>query len=126
MNKENTSKLWKLYRKLAIIYGIRGTRYFTLATIQSYNQKEITVVEVENEYRKTIPELYQVKIEQTITPILFKDEAINKVKKQNIEFGKRIYIFIPFIVSKDSHQKDMRKYSNIIEDSIRGYLQSKV
>ena len=57
---------------------------------------------------KLYPELYQVKIKQTITPIRFKDEAINKVKKQNIEFGKRAYIFIPFIVSKDSHQKGLK------------------
>ena len=57
---------------------------------------------------KLYPELYQVKIKQTITSIRFKDEAINKVKKQNIEFGKRAYIFIPFIVSKDSHQKGLK------------------
>ena len=51
--------------------------------------------------------LGQVDIKQT-RPIRFKDEAINKIKKQNIDFGKRSYIFIPFIVSKDSHLKGLK------------------
>ena len=56
---------------------------------------------------KLVPELEQVKIKQT-SPIRFRDEAINKIRKQNINFGKRSYIFIPFIVSKDSHQKGLK------------------
>ena len=52
--------------------------------------------------------LSQVKIEQTILKIRFKDEAINKIQKKNIHFGKRSFIFIPFIVSKDSHQKGLK------------------
>ena len=58
--------------------------------------------------KKLYQELDQVKIKQTITPIRFKDEAINKIKKDNFIFGKRSYIFIPFIVSKDSHQKGLK------------------
>ena len=59
-------------------------------------------------------ELDQVKIKQTSTknenlePIRFRDDAINKIKKGNINFGKRSYIFVPFIVSKDSHQKGLK------------------
>ena len=34
-------------------------------------------------------ELDQAKIKQTIIPIRFKDEAINKVKKTQIAFAKR-------------------------------------
>ena len=52
--------------------------------------------------------LDQVDIKQTRTPtqpIRFKDEAINKVRKENYVFGKKTNKFIPFIVSKDSHQK---------------------
>ena len=51
--------------------------------------------------------LDQVDIKQT-RPIRFKDDAINKIKKQNIDFGKRSYVFFPFIVSKDSHQKGLK------------------
>ncbi len=57
---------------------------------------------------KLYQKLEQVEIKQTIAPIRFKDEAINKIKKQNIEFRKRSFIFIPFIVSKDSHQKGLK------------------
>mgnify|MGYP003119098082 FL=1 len=57
---------------------------------------------------KLYQKLDQVKIEQTISPIRFKDEAINKVRKEHINFGKRSFIFIPFIVSKDSHQKGLK------------------
>ncbi len=53
--------------------------------------------------------LGQVKIKQTM-PIRFKDEAINKIKKQNIDFGKRFYVFFSFIVSKDSHQKGLKRH----------------
>ena len=51
--------------------------------------------------------LGQVDIKQT-RPIRFKDEAINKLKNKNIDFGKRSYVFIPFIVSKDSHLKGLK------------------
>ena len=57
---------------------------------------------------KLYQELDQVEIKQTISPIRFKDEAINKIQRKNINFGKRSYIFIPFIVSKDSHQKGLK------------------
>ena len=55
--------------------------------------------------------LEQVEIKQTrseIEPIRFKDEAINKVRKENYVFGKRLNLFIPFIVSKDSHQRGLK------------------
>ena len=55
--------------------------------------------------------LEEAKIKQTrrkIDPIRFKDEAINKVKKENYVFGKLKELFIPFIVSKDSHQKGLK------------------
>ena len=57
---------------------------------------------------KLYSQLDQVEIKQTITPIRFRDDTINKIKKQNINFGKRSYVFIPFIVSKDSHQKGLK------------------
>ena len=56
---------------------------------------------------KLCHELGQAKIKQT-SPIRFKDEVINKIKKQNIEFGKRSYVIFPFIVSKDSHLKGLK------------------
>ena len=58
--------------------------------------------------------LDQVEIKQTrsetdkLDPIRFKDEAINKIRKQNIVWGKRSELFIPFIVSKDSHQRGLK------------------
>ena len=55
--------------------------------------------------------LDQVEIKQTRTPtqpIRFKDEVINKVRKENYVFGKMPNKFIPFIVSKDSHQKGLK------------------
>ena len=51
--------------------------------------------------------LDQVEIKQT-SPIRFKDDAINKIRKQNIVWNKRTDIFIPFKVSKDSHQKGLK------------------
>ena len=57
--------------------------------------------------QKLDQKLDQVKIEQT-RPIRFKDEAINKIKKQNIVWDKKTELFIPFIVSKDSHQKGLK------------------
>ena len=52
--------------------------------------------------------LEKVEIKQTrdkVDPIRFRDEAINKVKKENYNFGKKRFKYIPFKVSKDSHQK---------------------
>lgn len=60
---------------------------------------------------KLYQKLDQVEMKQTISPIRFKDEAINKVQRKNINFEKRSYIFIPFIVSKDSHQKGIKAAS---------------
>ncbi len=54
--------------------------------------------------------LEKVGIKQTrdkVEPIRFRDEAINKVKKENYNFGKKRFKYIPFKVSKDSHQKGM-------------------
>jgi len=55
-------------------------------------------------------QLETVEIEQTrdkVEPIRFRDEAINKVKKENYNFGKKRFKYIPFKVSKDSHQKGL-------------------
>ena len=55
--------------------------------------------------------LDQVEIKQTRTqtkPIRFKEDAINKVRKENYVFGKKPNKFISFIVSKDSHQKGLK------------------
>ncbi|MBC8303548.1 MAG: site-specific integrase [Pelagibacterales bacterium] len=65
--------------------------------------------------------LEQGEIKQTRTPlgpIRFKDEAINKINKRNIIFGKKPHLFIPFIVSKDSHQKGLklRVYKGAVGD----------
>ena len=57
--------------------------------------------------QKLVRELDQIEIKQT-SPIRFKDDAINKVRKQNIVWNKRTDIFIPFKVSKDSHQKGLK------------------
>jgi len=54
--------------------------------------------------------LDKVKIKQTRhkpNPIRLRDDAINKVKKSNIEFGPKAFKDIPFIVSKDTHQKGL-------------------
>jgi len=40
-----------------------------------------------------------------IEPIRFKQDAVNKVRKENYGFGKKKFLYIPFDVSKDSHQK---------------------
>ena len=61
--------------------------------------------------KKLEHKLDQVEIKQTrakIKSIRFKDEAINKVKKENYVFGNRGNLFIPFDVSKDSHQKGLK------------------
>ena len=55
--------------------------------------------------------LEQAEINQTRSrpdPIRFKDEAINKVRKENYVFGKKTNLFIPFQVSKDTHQKGLK------------------
>ena len=56
---------------------------------------------------KLVPKLEQVKIKQT-SPIRFRDETINKIRKEQFNFGKKRDLFIPFIVSKDSHQKGLK------------------
>ena len=56
---------------------------------------------------KLVPKLEQVKIKQT-SPIRFRDETINKIRKEQFKFGKKRDLFIPFIVSKDSHQKGLK------------------
>ena len=71
--------------------------------------------------QKLDPELEQVEIKQTSTtikPIRFRDEVINKIKKDNFIFGKKRDFFIPFIVSKDSHQKGLklRVYKGSVKD----------
>ena len=56
-------------------------------------------------------QLETVEIKQTrdkVEPIRFRDETINKVRKENYVFGKKPTKFIPFIVSKDSHQKGLK------------------
>ena len=60
--------------------------------------------------KKLETQLETVEIKQTrdqIEPIRFRDEAINKVKKDNYNFGKKRFKYIPFKVSKDSHQKGL-------------------
>lgn len=54
--------------------------------------------------------LEKAEIKQTrdkVEPIRFKDDAINKVKKENYNFGKKRFKYIPFKVSKDTHQKGL-------------------
>jgi len=60
--------------------------------------------------KKLETRLERVEIKQTrdkVEPIRFRDEAINKVKKENYKFGEKRFKYIPFIVSKDSHQKGL-------------------
>jgi len=40
-------------------------------------------------------------------PIRFRDDSINKIRKENYEFGNKRYKYIPFQVSKDTHQKGL-------------------
>jgi hypothetical protein len=59
---------------------------------------------------KLEPQLETVEIKQTrdkVKPIRFRDDAINKVRKENYSFGKKRFKYIPFIVSKDTHQKGL-------------------
>ena len=53
-------------------------------------------------------QLEKVEIKQTrdkVESIRFRDDAINKVRKDNYNFGKKRSKYIPFKVSKDTHQK---------------------
>ncbi len=51
----------------------------------------------------------QTDIKQTRPePIRFREDIINKIRKQNIHFGKRTDVFILFVVSKDSHQRGLK------------------
>ena len=43
-----------------------------------------------------------------IEPIRFKQEIVNRVKKSDYAFGNKKHLFIPFKVSKDSHQKGLK------------------
>jgi len=57
-------------------------------------------------------QLETVEIKQTrgkVKPIRFRDDAINKIRKDNYNLGKKRFKFIPFKVSKDSHQKVMKR-----------------
>jgi len=61
--------------------------------------------------QKLVTELDQIEIKQTrhkIKAIRFKDDAINKVKKENYKFGTKRYLYIPFITSKDSHLRGLK------------------
>mgnify|MGYP000040970317 CR=1 FL=1 len=56
-------------------------------------------------------ELGKADIKQTrpkLEAIRFRDDAINKIKKENYEFGNKRHLYIPFKVSKDSHQKGLK------------------
>jgi hypothetical protein len=60
---------------------------------------------------KLVPGLAPLEIEQTslkFEPIRFREEDVNKVKKEKYTFGKNRCIFLPFKVSKDTHQKGLR------------------
>ena len=55
--------------------------------------------------------LEQVEIKQTRTKpssIRFNNGAINKIKSSQYIFGKNNFLFIPFNVSKDSHQRGLK------------------
>ena len=56
-------------------------------------------------------ELGKANIKQTwpkLEVIRFRDDAINKVRKENYEFGKKRHLYIPFEVSKNSHHKGLK------------------
>ena len=56
-------------------------------------------------------ELDQGVIKQTrhkIKPIRFRNDTINKVKKEHYEFGNKRYLFIPFSVDKDTHLRGLK------------------
>ena len=61
--------------------------------------------------QKLEPKLDQVEIKQTRTkldPISFKNGAINKINSSQYYFGNKNFLFIPFKVSKDSHQRGLK------------------
>ena len=43
-----------------------------------------------------------------IKPIRFKEEAINKVRKVNYDFGEKRFLYIPFSVGKNTHQRGLK------------------
>jgi integrase len=60
---------------------------------------------------KLEPGLEQVEIKQTRTapnPIRFNNATINKIRASQYNFGSRNFLFIPFDVSKDSHQRGLK------------------
>jgi len=60
---------------------------------------------------KLEPELERVEIKQTRTKqiaISFKNGAINKINSSQYTFGNKNFLFIPFKVSKDSHQRGLK------------------
>ena len=60
---------------------------------------------------KLEPQLEQVEIKQTRTTpksIRFNNATINKIRSSQYNFGKRNFLFIPFNVSKDSHQRGLK------------------
>ena len=59
-----------------------------------------------------------------IKSIRFKEEAINKVRKENYVFGNKRELFIPFNVSKDNYQRGLKL--NIVRGSIQDPSTKKV
>jgi len=60
---------------------------------------------------KLEPGLEQVEIKQTRTapdPIRFNNASINKIRASQYNFGNKNFLFIPFNVSKDSHQRGLK------------------
>ena len=60
---------------------------------------------------KLEPQLEQGEIKQTRTylePIRFREDAINRVKNSQYKFDNKSFLFIPFKVSNDSHQKGLK------------------
>jgi integrase len=43
-----------------------------------------------------------------IEPIRFKEDVINRIKKSDYVFGGQKYLYIPFDVSRDTHQKGLK------------------
>ena len=61
--------------------------------------------------KKLETELETLEIKQTrdqIKPIRFKEEAINKVRKENYNFGTKKKLYIPFKVDKNTHQRGLK------------------
>jgi len=71
---------------------------------------------------KLEPQLEQIEIKQTRTflePIRFREDAINRVKNTQYKFNNNSFLFIPFKVSNDSHQKGLKLkiFKGTTEDS---------